>query len=119
MDLCHSFNCGLLARMADALSAIKEGAGTMFDSTVMLYTSDNGEQHHSDKGRWPLVLLGDAGGKLRVDGRFLRFPQRGQSGNRSMADLFCSIATACGVPTDAFGKGGNEPVRGPIESLMG
>jgi hypothetical protein len=117
-DLVHNFNCGLLARMADALSAIKEGDRTMFDNSVMLYTSDNAEQHHAEHGRWPVVVMGTGGGKLRADGRFLRWPQERQKGGRSMADLFCSISTACDVPTDSFGKGGNETVKGPIEDLM-
>jgi hypothetical protein len=43
----HSRSCSLLARMADALSMVKEGDKTMFDNSVMLYTSDNGEQHHA------------------------------------------------------------------------
>lgn len=122
-DLVHSFNCGLLARAADALSQIKEGDGTMFDNSVMLYLSDNGEYHHAEYFRFPTVIVGNAGGRLRADGRFLRYPvpngrqDRGAS-MRSLADLFCSIATACDVPTDSFGKGGNEAVRGPLPELM-
>jgi hypothetical protein len=117
-DLVHSYNCSLLARMADALSMVKEGDKTMFDNSVMLYTSDNGEQHHAGHERWPFVMLGDGGGKLRADGRFMRFPKKGDKAGRSMADLFCSLATACDVPTDSFGRGGNETVKGPIEALM-
>lgn len=114
----HNFNCGMLARMADALSAVPEGNGNMFDNSVMLYMSDNGESHHAQYHRWPLVLLGNGGGQLRTDGRFLRYPMKGAAGGRSTADLFCSIATACGVPTDSFGKGGNEIVSGPLNEVM-
>jgi hypothetical protein len=118
MDIVHQFVSGLIARMADGLSTIKEGDATILDNTVFVYTSENGEQHHSDKGRWPVIMLGNAGGKLRSDGRFIRYPVKGQKGNRSMADLFCSLSTASGVPTDSFGKGGNETVSGPLPELM-
>ncbi len=117
-DLIHNFNCGLLARMADALSAVKEGDRTMFDNSVMMYTSDNGEQHHAGHGRWPVVVLGDGGGKMRADGRFMRWPLGRSKASRSMADLFCSVSTACGAPTDTFGKGGNETVTGPLPEIM-
>lgn len=119
MELIHNFHAGLLARMVAALSSIKEGDGTLFDSTVMLYTSDNGEMHHSSKRRWPLVVIGDAGGKLKTGGRFLRYPAKGKEGARSLADFYCSLAHACGVPTDTFGQGGTEPVKGPLPELMG
>jgi len=116
--LVHAFNCGLLARTADALSAIPEGDHNMFDNSVMVYLSDNGEEHHAQYYRWPLVVVGTAGGKLRADGRFLRYPSKGAAGGHSTADLFCSIATACGAPTNDFGKGGNEEVQGPLAELM-
>ena len=67
---------------------------------------------------WPLALLGNAGGKLKVDGRYLRFPKFDAPGGRTLPDLYCSLATALGVPTSTFGMGGNEMVKGPIELLM-
>lgn len=118
MDLIHNFHAGLIARQIAALSAIKEGDKTLFDNTVIVYTSDNAEQHHSSKKRWPLVVIGNAGGKLKSDGRFLRYPAKGKAGWRSLADFYCSIAHAVGVPTDTFGKGGNEPVQGPLPEIM-
>jgi hypothetical protein len=118
MELIHNFHSSLMMRMISTLSAIKEGDKTIFDNTVMLYTSDNAEAHHSSKRRWPLVILGNAGGKLKADGRFIRYPQKGTAGARSMADLFCSLSTACGVPNDSFGKGGVEVVKGPLPELM-
>jgi len=116
MDI-HTFNTTLIARMIEALSSIKEGDRFILDSSFILYTSENGEQHHSAKTRWPLVLIGDAGGKLRTGGRFLRYPM-GSKSSRSLADFFCSLSTASGSPTDDSGKGGNEPVLGPLPELM-
>lgn len=117
MDLIHNFNGGLIARMLEALAKIEVGDATLADNSVMLYTSDNAEEHHATHRRWPAVLIGTAGGKIRADGRFIRYPRKGTTGSRSMADLFCTIATAVGAPTNEFGKGGNEPVQGPLELL--
>jgi hypothetical protein len=117
-DILHDFHATLIGRMADALAAIREGDGTALDNSVFVYLSDNGGIHHSKHERFPLVILGNAGGKLRSDGRFIRYPKKGTKGSRSLADLHCTIATACGVPTDSFGKGGNEPVTGPLEGIL-
>jgi hypothetical protein len=119
MDLVHGFATGLIARLAHALSQVKVGDATLFDNTVVVYTSDCGEQHHANHQRNPTVIVGTAGGKLKTGGRFLRYPKRGSRGYRSMADLFCTVATACGVPTNDFGKGGNEPVSGPLPEILG
>lgn len=119
-DILHTFNLGLVARTIQALSAVKSGGRTLFDDTTMLYLSDNGSYHHSKQERHPLAIIGDAGGALKTGGRFLRYPPaaKGKPPARSLADLYCSLATACGVPTSTFGKGGNEPVTGPLPELM-
>lgn len=117
-NILHNFHGTLIGRMADALAGLREGDRTALDGSVFLYMSDNGGEHHSKHNRYPLFLLGNAGGKLRTEGRFLRYPAKGQKGARSLADLFCTLATACGVPTDSFGKGGNEPVQGPLSEIL-
>lgn len=118
----HQFLSGMVAGVYDKLAAVNEGNGNMADSLVSLYLSENGEQHHSNKERWPLVVVGDAGSgaKLRTGGRFFRFPpKRGQQGHRGLADLFSTLATACGAPTNEFGKGGNfAAIQGPIADFL-
>ncbi len=108
----------LMARTIQSLATIKVGDRTLWDNSVFVFTSENGEDHHAHYNRWPVALFGNAGGKLKADGRFLRFPARGSSGYRSMADLYCTLATALGTPTNDFAKGGPEPVKGPIDLLM-
>jgi hypothetical protein len=117
MDLIHNFNVGLMGRMATALGAIKEGDRSVFDNMVMAYLSDSGDEHHGDHKRFPVVLLGNAGGKIRADGRYLRWPDKGKPGARSLADLWCTVATAVGAPTETFGMGGVEKVLGPLPEL--
>ncbi len=108
----------MMAQTIATLNTIRVGDKTLWDNSVFALTSENGEEHHATYNRWPIALFGNAGGKLRADGRFLRFPKRGSTGYRSMADLYCTIATALGIPTNDFAKGGPEPVKGPLELLM-
>jgi hypothetical protein len=114
----HNAMCARIMRMVGALQQVREADRTAFDNSVIVYTSDNGENHHSSKHRWPLVVIGDAGGKLRSDGRFVRYPAAGKPGWRSLADFYCSLAHAVGAPTDKFGDGGIEPVKGPLAEIM-
>jgi hypothetical protein len=119
MDLIHNFHASLMARMAGALGQIKEGDKSIFDNTVMVYLSDSGDEHHGDHKRFPVVVLGTSGGKVKADGRYLRYPDKGKAGARSLADLWCTLSTAAGVPTDKFGAGGVEKVQGPLPEVLG
>lgn len=110
----HNFHSSLIARMADALSAVKEGDKSVFDNTVFVYLNDNGDAHHASHNRYPTVILGDAGGALKSDGRFVRYAPF----TRSLADLYCTLAHAVGTPTDTFGMGGVEKVTGPLADLL-
>jgi len=118
MDLIHNFNVGLMARMATALGAIKEGDRSIFDNMVMAYLSDSGDEHHGEHRRFPVVLLGNAGGKIKSDGRYLRWPDKGKAGARSIPDLYNTLATGVGAQSDAFGMGGVEKVQGPLPELL-
>lgn len=108
----------LLGQTIETLKTIQVGDKTLWDNSLFVVTSENGEEHHAAYYRWPVALFGNAGGKIRADGRFLRFPKRKNTGYRTMADLYCTIATAVGIPTNDFAKGGKEQVLGPIELLM-
>jgi hypothetical protein len=114
----HNAMLARVARLVKTLEGVREGDRTVFDNSVIVYTSDNGEDHHSSKIRWPLVVVGNAGGKLRSDGRFVRYPAKGKPGWRSLADFYCTIAHAVGAPTDKFGDGGVEAVKGPLAEIM-
>ena len=103
--------------MIKALSGIKEGDRTAWDNSVIVYTSDNGETHHSNKRRWPIVVLGNAGGKLKADGRFRAYPMSGSA--RALTHLYATVAVALDVPGgETFGKGGVETTHGPLSELL-
>jgi len=114
MDLIHDYGASLLARIAGALGQISEGNGTALDNTLMVYTSDNGEAHHSGKLRWPLAVLGDAGGRIKTGGAFRRYAP----GARSLADFWLTTAAALDVPAGDFAKGTRSIVGGPLEDLL-
>jgi hypothetical protein len=113
MELIHNYASSLLARIADGLSQIQEGDGTAFDNSVMVYMSDNGEAHHSEKRRWPFFVLGNAGGKLNADGRFIRYAP----GKNSLADFYLTLSAALGVEAGDFAKGATAKVTGPLSEL--
>jgi hypothetical protein len=111
-QIVRRYQTGVLANAIRTLSGVKVGDKSLFDQTVMLFMSENGDDHHSRKQRYPLLLIGNAGGKLKVDGRFLHYS------GRALADLFSTMATALGRPTDDFGKGGNAPTMGPLAEIL-
>ncbi len=93
----------LIAGFAKKLDAIKEGNGTLLDNTAIIYISDSGEQHHPSLYEWPIVVIGNLGGKLKTDGRYLEFPGYGQKKHRTTANFFCTLLHAIGKPRDSFG----------------
>jgi len=99
----RQYHCKLIAGLAKKLESVKEGDGTMLDNTVIVYLSDSGDGHHPNLQEWPVVLLGDLGGKLKTRGRYLQFPAYGTKAHRTMANLYCSLLHAVGKPTDKFG----------------
>lgn len=112
-QIVRRYQTGVLANAIRTLSGVKVGDRTLFDQTTMLFMSENGDDHHASHKRWPLLLIGNAGGKLRVDGRFLHYPD-----GRALADLYSTLATALGRPTNDFGKGGTTPVQGPLSEIL-
>lgn len=125
MDLIHGFNMKLMAKMIAGLSQINEGDRSIWDNMAAIYTSDNAEAHHASGGRWPIVVLGNAGGALKADGRYIAYPSEGtkvaaEKGKwRPLADLYSTLATAVGVPTNDFGKGGvYAEVKGPLPEVL-
>ena len=90
----------------------------MMDNTLIIWTNENGEQHHAGYQRWPVVLIG--GSELGLDrGRFLRFPSKGNPGARTLADLWNSVCHLMSVEKNDFGAEGRETVIGPLAEISG
>jgi len=116
----RKFHIGLVAGLAKKLAVIPEGNGSMLDNTLIVYTSDSADSHHSNGRNWPFVLIGGLAGKLR-SGRYLEFPAFGQTGNRSINALYCTLLHAAGSPRDQFNlEDGQRDLdkHGPLTDLM-
>ncbi|MEO1335217.1 MAG: DUF1552 domain-containing protein [Myxococcota bacterium] len=105
---------GLLA----PLSEMPEGAGSMLDNTTLIYLNDNGEQHHAKYDNWPVIMVGDFGGRLTTGGRLIEYPNHQQAGSRSLSQLWNSVCYGMGVPTDDFAVGPRPNKRGPLDELF-
>jgi hypothetical protein len=137
----YNYHAGMLARTVAALQKVPEGSGTMFDSTVLTWQGESVDQHHPTYVRAPVVAIAAPGGFLKTGGRFVRYPlirptdganlvQRPTreilqglkpKGAGALADWFCTLGYALGIPTDGFGGGTAGPspdyARGPLAEL--
>ena len=92
-----------MADLAKRLDAINEGEGTMLDNTLIIWMSDSAEEHHGQGMQWPMVLVGNLGGRLKTAARFLQFPKYGDKGHRTMSNFYLSLLHAVGDKREKFG----------------
>jgi hypothetical protein len=120
-DIIRKYHFDLIAGLCNKLESIKEGDGTMLDNTIILYLSDNAEAHHSRCYEWPMIMIGDMGGKLK-SGRYIDYPGYGQPKHRTIANLYMTLLNLVGVSLDTFGT--KDPTlqdidqHGPLEELL-
>lgn len=116
------FHMELIVRLADKLQAVPEGDGTMLDNTVIVYLSDAAESHHSRCWDWPMLVIGDLGGRLQTRGRFLCFPKYAAEGHQTTANFFLTLLAAAGAPRKSFGIADpalkDIATNGPIAELL-
>ncbi|MDX2050854.1 MAG: DUF1552 domain-containing protein [Polyangiaceae bacterium] len=101
------FEAKLLNYLIERLKSIPEGNGTVFDNTVILWTTEctHGNHGHTEI---PVVLVGSGGGALRT-GQYLQFAQNPGYGN-----VLLSVMHALGHKIASFGDNG----KGPLTELM-
>ncbi|MCP4190097.1 MAG: DUF1552 domain-containing protein [Planctomycetaceae bacterium] len=120
----REFHVDQIARVAAKLAAVPEADGSMLDNTLIVYFSDAAEKHHGSCVEWPFVLVGGLRGKLRATrgGRYLQFPEYGQSGHRTIASLYLSLMHAVGQTQDEFGNRdlnlSKDSQLGPLSELL-
>jgi len=100
----RKFHAERVADIARRLDAVKEGNGTALDNTLIVWMSDSGEEHHGFCAEWPLVLLGNLGGRLKTAGRFLQFPTYQSAGHRTIANFYLALLHAVGDKRKSFGE---------------
>ncbi len=117
-----TFQFEQVARIAKALHDMPEGDGTMLDNTVIVYTSDNGETHHSSGVNYPIMLLGDLAGRLKR-GRYFA-PGNPEKIDRAkdkytrLGDVWATLLAAAGQPHESFGIPVNGMAHEPIGALL-
>jgi hypothetical protein len=107
----YTFYAQKFAALLDRLAAVKEGAGTMLDNTLVVWGSELGKGNSHSFAQVPFVVAGGASGAVRT-GRFLQVAA-GTTHNR----LLVSIAQAMGV-TSMNTVGGTDTGTGPLPGLM-
>jgi hypothetical protein len=123
-NIIRKFHFDLIADMAAKLKAIPEGDGDMLDNTIIVYLSDNSDKHHSSAREWPMVVLGNMGGKLNSQGRYLSYPAYESSGpQRTIGNWLTTLCHVAGFPQDHFGQpdfalGRPADQQGPLSELL-
>ena len=100
----RKFHAQRVADLAKRLDAIPEGDGTMLDNTLIVWMSDSGEAHHGFCNEWPIVLVGNLGGRLKTAGRFLQYPSYQRAGHRTIANFYLALLHAVGDRREKFGE---------------
>ena len=93
-----------IARLAQRLEATPEGAGNMLDNTVIIYMSDAPDTHHSTAYEWPLTIVGNVKGQLKLGGRYLSFPGYGKPGHFTMSTFYSTLLRCVGGRQETFGQ---------------
>ena len=118
----RKFHAQRVADLAKRLDSIKEGNGTMLDNTLIVWMSDSGEAHHGFCAQWPMVLVGNMGGRLKTAGRFLQFPQYKAAGHRTITNFYLALLQAVGDKRAKFGEPDNElkdfDMSGPLAEIL-
>ena len=123
-DLIRKHHSELMATMAKKLMAVPEGNGTMLDNTMIIYLSDSSNKHHGDCLEWPYVILGGCSGKLKIPGRYIRYPKYGDKGCRTIGDWWTTLLNAHGNTIKYYGnedlvlKQNGNSHAGPLTELI-
>ena len=121
-NIIRRYHMDLIAGLVRKLQAVPEGDGTMLDNTVIVYLSDGAEAHHSRCWEWPMLVIGNMGGKLKT-GRYVDYPGYGHKGHRTTANMYVTLLQLAGSQRTSFGT--PDPnlkdldQHGPLEELLG
>ena len=111
---------GEAAKLLARLAATHEGGGTMLDNTLLVFMSDSANRQHTHGENWPVVLVGNLGGRLQ-SGQVISYPLQvktdeddartaygrpafGDPTNPLINSLYCTLLHAVGAPRDTFNR---------------
>jgi hypothetical protein len=97
----NQFHAAQFAYLVERMKSIREGDGTLLDSSLLMFCSNlfDGDRHQAD--HMPILLAGRGGGRLQT-GRVLDYLDKG-SDNRRACSLYLSLMDIMGVPLARFG----------------
>jgi hypothetical protein len=95
------YYCSQFAYLAGRLEAMKEGDGTVLDSSCLMFISSMWSGSKHDSSKVPLLLAGGLGGALQT-GRVLDYTKK-SDGDRKLCSLYLSIMDRMDVKLDRFG----------------
>ena len=93
----------LLDTIASRLKQAPEGDGTVFDNTMIFYFPDNGETHHSHGTEFPFVVLSGKNAKVDIRGQYIRLPNYGDVGHKTLGNWYTTLLNAHGNPVKHYG----------------
>jgi hypothetical protein len=93
----HTWYTALFAEAIRKMKAIDEGAGTLLDNCLVMYTSYMADGGHGTDD-YPILLAGNAGGTLKT-GRQVNFPK-----NTPVANLYIEMLDRMGAKVETFGE---------------
>lgn len=130
---------GEAAKLLAKLQATPEGKGTMLDNTVLVFMSDGANRQHTHGENWPVVMVGNLGGRLQA-GQAISYPLRapnagaedagaaygapaiGDPSNPLINALYCTLLHAVGAPRDTFNRAPGLKEKseqfGPLKELL-
>ncbi len=86
----------LLASFASDLKTVQQADGkTLFDHTVVVWVTDTDSGYDHDAKRLPMVILGDASGKLKTGQALMT--------NRNIVDVWLTLSNVYGLKLNQFG----------------
>ena len=97
-DKIRKYNCQMLIKIIKELESVPEGNGSMMDNTLIVYTSNNADTQHTRGQNWPIVLLGNWGGRIKT-GQFTQMAKEQRPINALYASL---LQAASGKSVDSF-----------------
>lgn len=112
----------LIDRIVTRLKSVPEAGGTMFDNTMIFYFPDSGETHHSHGTEFPFIVLAGDNCPLELGRRYIRLPNYGQEGHKTLGNWYTTLLNAYGNPIDHYGAldVGLKDLdqRGPIQQFL-
>jgi hypothetical protein len=93
----HMWYTTLFAEAIQKMKSIDEGAGTLLDNCLIMYTSYMADGGHGTED-YPILLVGNGGGTLKT-GRQLSFPK-----NTPVANLYIEMLDRMGAKVESFGE---------------